>query len=333
MTSSLNTPSPHHHTAAGGGVDGYLRMLAGPAPAGRLLEIRYRTRDAQMRRMFVPARRVELAARAIHALGEHADTYVGALLRTRRAGGRDAVADAHLAWVDLDHPDAAGRLAAFPLPPTATVRTGTPGHLHAYWQLTHPVDPASVVELNQRLARHLGGDPASVDAARILRAPGSFSQKHDPPAPVELIELAPARRYDPNQLTDHLPGLAAPAPLPPTASRAGRGARGLLDERLLAIPAPEYVLALTGRSPDRSGKIACPFHNDRIPSMQLYGDGSWYCFGACHAGGSIYDFAARFWLSGQPPGVKLRGREFIEVRDRLAAILLGGRSSIAPSGG
>jgi hypothetical protein len=47
--------------------------------------------------------------------------------------------------------------------------------------------------------------------------------------------------------------------------------------------------------------------------MQLYEDGTWYCFGACRRGGSIYDFAAALWLTGEP-----KGRAFIELRARLA---------------
>ena len=34
----------------------------------------------------------------------------------------------------------------------------------------------------------------------------------------------------------------------------------------------------------------------------------------------IFDFAARLWLSGQSRDSRLRGREFIEVRQRLLAI-------------
>jgi hypothetical protein len=36
-------------------------------------------------------------------------------------------------------------------------------------------------------------------------------------------------------------------------------------------------------------------HDDQTPSLQLYGDGTWYCFGDCQTGGSVYDFASRLW--------------------------------------
>jgi hypothetical protein len=75
------------------------------------------------------------------------------------------------------------------------------------------------------------------------------------------------------------------------------------------------VQALTGREPNRAGKVHCPFHEDRHPSLQLYEDGSWYCFGACRRGGTIYDFAAALWSIGT------KGRGFIQLRDRLAVEL------------
>ena len=134
--------------------------------------------------------------------------------------------------------------------------------------------------------------------------------------PVELIELDPARRYDLDQLVDGLddpPGRASVK----DAATPRRTGRTEIDRLLLAIPAAEYVHALTGLSPDRTGKIHCPFHQDRTPSLQLYEDGTWYCYGACKAGGSIFDFASR--VCG---GLDTKGRAFLELRARLADELL-----------
>jgi hypothetical protein len=50
----------------------------------------------------------------------------------------------------------------------------------------------------------------------------------------------------------------------------------------------------------------------RPPSLHLYEDGTWYCYGACQAGGSIFDFAARVWRMDP------KGRGFLKVRARLA---------------
>lgn len=44
-----------------------------------------------------------------------------------------------------------------------------------------------------------------------------------------------------------------------------------------------------GFTPNRAGYICCPFHNERTPSLKLYPDGGWHCFG-CGKGGSSIDF-------------------------------------------
>jgi hypothetical protein len=170
-----------------------------------------------------------------------------------------------------------------------------------------PVGAVELEQVNRALATELGGDQASVDAARILRPAGTLSHKHEPPAPVELLKLDPATIYDAAELLDGL----KPAPPHSTPTSRPRTARRALDELILAIPAATYVHQLAGLEPGRSGKVNCPFHADEVPSLQLYADGTFYCFG-CRAGGSIYDFAARIWSSDT------KGQAFIELRARIA---------------
>ena len=236
--------------------------------------------------------------------------YVGVLLRHQPAGGRHACGRSHLAFIEIDHPDALARLEQHPCPPSVVVASGTPGHAHAYWQLHQPVDLDQLEHTNRRLAIGLGGDLACIDAARILRPPSSWNHKHSPPTPVELLLLRPDRRYQLAQLTVGLPD---PPPRQPPTPPATRAARGELDGLLLAIPAATYIPALTGRQPNLAGKIHCPFHDDNSPSLQLY-DHDWYCFG-CRIGGSIYDFGAHLWAL-QP-----RGQQFLQLRQRLATEL------------
>jgi hypothetical protein len=317
------TASAKLRESQGRQLDRYLEVLAGQHPAGNLLDIRYVLANGEMGRVFVPARRRDQAARAIHSLAFRSDVYCGVLLRSRRAGGRDAVTNSHLAFTEIDHPDALERLARFDRPPSMIVNSGTTGHAHAYFLLRAPATPTEVEQANRRLAHRLGGDPASVDAARILRPAGTLSHKHTPPTAVELIALNTTRRYELDELLDGLP----PAPPQPVTGRGrAKPPRTRLDEQLLAIPAATYVRELTGLKPRRDGKINCPFHHpDENPSLQLYNDGTFYCYG-CATGGSIYDFAAALWLTGQSSGEKLRGRRFIEVRSRLASIFLGDES-------
>ena len=93
----------------------------------------------------------------------------------------------------------------------------------------------------------------------------------------------------------------------------------------MALLPARYVLALTGQRVGRDRKVRCPLHPDRRPSLHVYEDPArgWYCFG-CRRGGSVYDLAGALWLTGQSRGAgQLRGRAFLEVRERLAAMFFG----------
>ena len=171
-------------------LDRYLHILAGADPTGRLIEIRSAIPGGDMRQTFTPATRPELAAKMITRLAARTDVYVGVLLRHRRSGRRDACERSHLAFVEIDRPDGAERLAQYRCPPTMIIASGgSPGHAHAYWRLHEPVGLDELETANRRLAIRLGGDLASVDAARILRPPTSRNWKRTPPTQVELLEL------------------------------------------------------------------------------------------------------------------------------------------------
>jgi CHC2 zinc finger len=310
----MSTTAPCKAAADPHALDSYLRMLAGPAPGARLLEIRFALRHRDMGRLFIAAHSAPGAGRLIQRLAVRTDVYVGVCLRSRRSGGRDAVDRSHLVFVEIDAADAVDRLRVFRHPPSMIVSSGTAGHAHAYFALSAPVTVPELERANRGIAHALGGDLASVDSARILRPPSSWNHKHSPPSPVELIELDRTRRYDFEQLIDGLDD--PPARLLASVATRRRTERTEIDRRLLAISAAEYVRALAGVSPDRAGKIHCPFHEDRTPSLQLYEDGTWYCYGPCNAGGSIFDFAARVWR------MDTKGRDFLKLRTRLAHELL-----------
>ena len=53
------------------------------------------------------------------------------------------------------------------------------------------------------------------------------------------------------------------------------------------------VNKLTGAETEYGKAIRCPFHDERTPSLHIYDDGHWYCFG-CNKFGDVYDFAGYF---------------------------------------
>jgi hypothetical protein len=93
-------------------------------------------------------------------------------------------------------------------------------------------------------------------------------------------------------------------------------ARG--QDPLQTISPRHYIRILTGQTPDRGGKIHCPFHNDRTPSLHAYPtpEQGWTCF-ACKTttgrrlGGDIYTLASLLW------NIPNRGKSFHELRERL----------------
>ena len=240
----------------------YLRLLAGSQPDGRFLEIRA-INAGRVQRGFVAAARPRLAAARIRELA-------GALRRLPRrrvahhqpfrwqAGDRRLPPRLHR----MRHPRSGPtRSSTSSIQPTMVIASGTPGHLHIYWQLRHPYANEQIERANRQLAHHLAGDPASVDIARVLRPPA-----HAQPQTPARHARRTASRTAPLPATpspNSPPGSPTPSPRTP-AGRALVAHRSAtpLDARLRAIPAAEYVHALTGRTPDRTGKIHCPFHPD-----------------------------------------------------------------------
>jgi hypothetical protein len=303
MTATTTTLN-RHETAAR-----FLAALARTGGRGELLELRYRLDDGKrMGQLFDrPDRLRGLATRAI-VLGRRTDVYVGCAPRTRRHGGRDAVKHAHVLWADCDGQHAVDALADFDPAPAIVIASGTDSNCHAYWPLIEPVLRDELERANRRLAHALGADPASADAARILRVPGTVSHKRQPPSPVVAIRLDAERRVTAGDVVGALPD----PPAPPLRAAFVR-AEPRDDDPLLAIAPDVYVPRLLGVEVPRHRKVPCPFHEDRHPSLHVYetAERGWYCFGRCRHGGTIYDLAAPLY------GYAARGEGFLRLRTEL----------------
>lgn len=299
------TTTTRHETATR-----FLAALAGIPGRGELLELRYRLDDGQrMGQVFARPDRLRGLARRAIALGRRTDVYVGCAPRTRRHGSRDAVERAFLLWADCDGEAAVAALAEFEPAPAIVIGSGTGTNCHAYWPLTEPLARDELQPANRRLAHALGADPASADAARILRVPGTLSHKHDPPTRVDALRIDPVVRVN---VADVVGGLRdPPAPGRAVFTPAAEGVRG--DDPLLAIAPDVYVRRLLGVDVPRHRKVPCPFHEDRHASLHIYetAERGWYCFGACRRGGTIYDLAAPLY------GYAVRGDDFLSLRAEL----------------
>jgi CHC2 zinc finger/RepB DNA-primase N-terminal domain len=266
----------------------YAGALFGSGPREALVEVRFRV-PWGMGQRFHSLSRLDRLVESILVLSARTDVYVGVLPRRRRSGGRaDVIQSGGVVWADCDTSESVAALRAFrPLP--AMVVASSEGKRHAYWFLTEPVGVDVIEATNRRMALALGADVVCSDRARILRPAGSVNRKHSVPAAVRLLHLSAAERVSLADLDRVLP----PEPASPeTVTRLPRRRRLAPGDPLEAIPPPVYVEQLTGLRVGRSGKVPCPFHEDRTPSMHVYDDPErgWYCFG-CGRGGSIYDLA------------------------------------------
>jgi hypothetical protein len=300
----------------------FARALYRSAPAGSFVEVRFRRSDGMGRR-FVEVDRLDRLVGTVLSLAARTDVFVGVVPRRRHGGGRrDLVERAGVLWVDCDSSESVEALRRFRPMPAMVVSSGSNQNRHAYWFLDEPAELDVIERVNRRLAGALDADLRCADAARILRPVGSVNRKHSPPVAVRLLRLPARECVAITELEQRLP--ADPSPVMAPAARRSRPT-GTGADRLELIPPREYFERLTGQPVGRSGKARCPFHEDHRPSLHVYqqpGQG-WYCFG-CGRGGSALDLAALLWLAGQSPDAPLRGRRFIEVRDRLAAIFADG---------
>jgi DNA primase len=87
-----------------------------------------------------------------------------------------------------------------------------------------------------------------------------------------------------------------------------------VDAIKAAHPLDAAIERMTGERIERH-KIRCPFHDDSTPSLQVYEDGGWKCFG-CGLFGDLFSFIGYFRYGLQyDPSV-----HFIEIVDSLGAL-------------
>jgi hypothetical protein len=288
----------------------YLDLLVGGEAKAAFVDVRTREPDGAMQQSFVDVTARAELLNALPAAAGVADVYVGCAPRLSRAGTREAITGAWIAWVDVDGPDGLDRLRRFEPRATVIVASGSPGGAHGYWRLTERTPTVIVEDLNRRLAHATGGDP-QWPVTSILRPPGTRNHKHEPPA---LVRIAGGEGcvYDAAALRATLPD----ASLPILSPRVERDAS---SDPLLDLPPRVYVARLLGVEVPRAGFVSCPFHTDRTPSLKVYEapERGWACYSkTCRRngrprGGTVYDLAAAMW------GVEPRRSSFLWLRARL----------------
>ena len=183
----------------------FLRALFPVIDASSLIEIRVKwpNRCPHCRKRFCSEffDDRDAAEEAVISVGHLSDCYIGVSTRRSRKNGRKT----NLGWAgayfcELDAgprkpykgtDEILATLDAFEPMPSLRVLSG--GGVHCYWivdiplPLFTPEQIAEFEEVTRGLQQSLLGDPGTWNADRILRPPGSFWHKQQPPRRVELV--------------------------------------------------------------------------------------------------------------------------------------------------
>lgn len=213
-----------------------LALIAGREPDTSFFELRPFDRDGLVtpdERVWLPVSDVACATKRIADQAARLNVMVGAAPRVKDGGGRvEHVDRCWCLWADCDGSEAVERLWGFEPPPTLVVRTSD-DRRHAYWALNEAIPPTWAKRANRRLALALGADRAATDAARILRAVGTWNHKRTPPYPVTCTLLETAATYGVTDVVGPLPDdsayTARPRPMSedPAVSGSSRALDGL----------------------------------------------------------------------------------------------------------
>jgi len=90
-----------------------------------------------------------------------------------------------------------------------------------------------------------------------------------------------------------------------------------VDALKVSHPLPLTIERLTGQRIVQH-KICCPFHEDNSPSLQVYDDGGWKCFG-CGLFGDVLDFVGHLRFGSQYDPAT----HFLDVASSLGAVDFG----------
>lgn len=255
---------------------------------GAYIEVRRIDRSThRVAQEFIPPAAMDYLLDHVGNFARRMDVYIGVAMRTEKSGGKDAIEGVQALWADVDGTDATLALVSFDLPPSIVVASGSPGCTHAYWLLDEAISVPEAEDLLRLLATRLGSDRAVTDASRILRLPGTYNHKTDPPTPVELNELND-RIYSAQQFRAVLQ-LEQGSSTSATRIDEAPGPRSRPVARLLG--------QLDTINESGNGWTArCPAHDDTRPSLSIAQAADGSCLVHCFAGCTVEEVVAAVGL-------------------------------------
>ncbi len=181
------------------------------APDGGAVEVRVRKGGSVEKSWYV---HVSEIPDPVVAWSQDEDVWFGTVVRKVGGSVTSDLLSAWSVWADVDHESAVQRLVRFALPPTVVVSTGRGAH--GYWRLSRPLDMSNpqhvsfLREVVHGIAWVVGGDPAVHDPARLLRLPGTYNPKYDPPRLAEIVHLDEGAIYRVEDLSRYRKPLFSP---------------------------------------------------------------------------------------------------------------------------
>lgn len=189
-----------------------------------------------------PAEAERMARALTQAAAAGDDAYVCPYLMHGSKRAKGAAVAHRLAHADVDNGRAdaekVGALGGF------AVASGSPGNAHCYVALSVPVSAEHHELLCRGLGAHLGAVDAKVSDNDVLRPPGTFNHKADPPTPVEWLVEPTGHVWEPAALAEAL-GVDLTRP---RATRPAVGAVSI-DPGTLPVKVLDALAEVTG---DRS---------------------------------------------------------------------------------
>jgi P4 family phage/plasmid primase-like protien len=153
-------------------------------------------------------------------------------LGLKRRGCIEDVEAVNALYADLDMKDdwSQEKVDNLPIKPTVIIPSG--GGWQPLWILKEPVKVTDenrneLNELQHAFVEYIGGDPGAQDIARVLRLPGSYNHKYDPPRLV-TFQKVDGPEYDIKELYELVKGILEERKKRSVASRA-RAAKATTD--------------------------------------------------------------------------------------------------------
>lgn len=124
-------------------------------------------------------------------IGRETNLYWAPLVFKTKRRDEKQVNPGNTLYADLDPVNPEG----LPIRPTLAWES-SPGRYQALWWLDEPLDPKELAHLNKALTYHVKADPGGWDLTQVLRIPGTYNFKYNPPKKGKLLWFDPKITYN-----------------------------------------------------------------------------------------------------------------------------------------